>query len=144
MAWACQFSRLILREREYTIMKRTLLFLGMFLSMLAVSAEENVLQSIEIVPVKDTYNIVLVSDKAVDVKKTVKAPNQITLSMKDIRASKTLNTVYNNVSNVDTVMVEPAATCLIVFSIFALSELSTLTSIGFINLIKHNPGITIS
>ena len=33
MAWACQFSRLILREREYTIMKRTLLFLGMFLSM---------------------------------------------------------------------------------------------------------------
>ena len=76
--------------------------------MLAVSAEENVLQSIEIVPVKDTYNIVLVSDKAVDVKKTVKAPNQITLNMKDIRASKTLNTVYNNVSNVDTVIVEPA------------------------------------
>ena len=62
-------------------MKRTLLFLGMFLSMLAVSAEENVLQSIEIVPVKDTYNIVLVSDKAVDVKKTVKAPNQITLNI---------------------------------------------------------------
>ena len=56
-------------------------------------AEDNVLQSIEIVPVKDTYNIVLVSDKAVDVKKTVKAPNQITLNMKDIRASKTLNTV---------------------------------------------------
>ena len=33
-------------------MKRTLLFLGMFLSMLSVCAEDNVLQSIEIVPVK--------------------------------------------------------------------------------------------
>ena len=73
------------------------------------------MQSIEIIPVKDTYNIVLVSDKAVDVKKTVKAPNQITLSMKDIRASKTLNTVYNNVSNVDTVMVEPSGNGVSIF-----------------------------
>ena len=137
MAWACQFSRLILREREYTIMKRTLLFLGMFLSMLAVSAEENVLQSIEIVPVKDTYNIVLVSDKAVDVKKTVKAPNQITLNMKDIRASKTLNTVYNNVSNVDTVMVEPAGNNGI--SIFFQAENAAGASVSFDSLAPAMP-----
>ena len=45
-------------ERVY-IMKKTLLFFGLILSMLTVSAEENVLQSIEIIPVKDTYNIVL-------------------------------------------------------------------------------------
>ena len=89
-------------------MKRVLLFFVMLLSVSTAFADENVLQSIEIEPVKDTYNIVLVSDKAVDVKKTVQAPNKITLTMKDIRASKTLNTVYNNVSNVDTVMVEPA------------------------------------
>jgi hypothetical protein len=88
-------------------MKRVLLFLGIILSALSAYADENVLQSIEIEPVKDTYNIVLVADKAVDVKKVVQAPNKITLTMKDIRASKTLNTVYNNVSNVDTVMVEP-------------------------------------
>ena len=136
MAWACQFSRLLLREREYTIMKRTLLFLGMFLSMLAVSAEENVLQSIEIVPVKDTYNIVLVSDKAVDVKKTVKAPNQITLNMKDIRASKTLNTVYNNVSNVDTVMVEPAGNGV---SIFFQAENAAGASVSFDSLAPVMP-----
>lgn len=109
-------------------MKRTLLFLGMFLSMLSVCAEENVLQTIEIVPVKDTYNIVLVSDKAVDVKKTVKAPNQITLTMKDIRASKTLNTVYNNVSNVDTVMVEPQGNGL---NIFFQAENAAGTSVSF-------------
>ena len=117
-------------------MKRTLLFLGMFLSMLAVSAEENVLQSIEIVPVKDTYNIVLVSDKAVDVKKTVKAPNQITLNMKDIRASKTLNTVYNNVSNVDTVMVEPAGNGI---SIFFQAENAAGASVSFDSLAPAMP-----
>ena len=104
--------------------------------MLAVSAEENVLQSIEIVPVKDTYNIVLVSDKAVDVKKTVKAPNQITLNMKDIRASKTLNTVYNNVSNVDTVMVEPAGNGV---SIFFQAENAAGASVSFDSLAPVMP-----
>ena len=87
-------------------MKKALLFLGFVFSMLTVCAEDNVLQSIEIVPVKDTYNIVLTADKSVDVKKTVQADNKITLNMKGIRASKSLNTIYNNVSNVDTVMVE--------------------------------------
>ncbi len=96
-------------------MKRVLLFVGMFLSMLSVFAEDNVLQTIEIEPVKDTYNIVLVSDKAVDVKKEVQDSNKITLTMKDIRASKTLNTVYNNVSNVDTVMVEPQGNGISIF-----------------------------
>ena len=105
--------------------------------MLAVSAEENVLQSIEIVPVKDTYNIVLVSDKAVDVKKTVKAPNQITLNMKDIRASKTLNTVYNNVSNVDTVMVEPAGNNGI--NIFFQAENAAGASVSFDSLAPAMP-----
>ena len=78
-------------------------------------AEENVLQTIEVEPVKDTYNIVLVSDKVVDVKKEVLASNKINLTMKNIRASKTLNTVYNNVSNVDTVMVEPSGNGITIF-----------------------------
>ena len=117
-------------------MKRTLLFLGMFLSMVPVFAADNVLQSIEIVPVKDTYNIVLVADKAVDVKKTVKAPNQVTLELKDIRASKTLNTVYNNVSNVDTVMVEPQGSGL---SIFFQAENAAGTSISFDSLAPVMP-----
>ena len=89
-------------------MKRVLLLCSVIaFSMLTAWADENVLQSIEIEPVKDTYNIVLVSDKAVDVKKTIQETNKITLTMKDIRASKTLNTIYNNVSNVDSVVVEP-------------------------------------
>lgn len=99
-------------------------------------ADENVLQSIEIEPVKDTYNIVLVSDKAVDVKKVVQAPNKITLSMKDIRASKTLNTVYNNVSNVDTVMVEPQGNGV---SIFFQAENAAASTVTFDSLVTTAP-----
>ena len=93
--------------RESIFMKKVLLLLGMALSVVSAIAEDNVLQNIEIEPVKDTYNIVLTTDKAVDVKKTVQGSNKITLNLKDIRVSKTLNTDYNNVDNVDTVMVEP-------------------------------------
>lgn len=117
-------------------MKRTLLFLGLCMSMLSVFAEDNVLQSIEIVPVKDTYNIVLVSDKAVDVKKSVQAPNKITLDLKNIRASQTLNTVYNNVSNVDTVMVEPAGNGI---SIFFQAENAQGASVSFDSLAPVMP-----
>ena len=97
-------------------------------SFTAAMAEENVLQTIEIEPVKDTYNIVLVSDKVVDVKKTVEASNKITLSMKGIRASKTLNTVYNNVSNIDTVMVEPQGNGL---SIYFQAENAAKATVSF-------------
>ncbi len=110
------------------MIKKTLLFFGLILSMLTVCAEENVLQTIEIVPVKDTYNIVLTADKSVDVKKNVKDSNRITLDMKGIRASKTLNTVYNNASNVDTVMVENTANGL---SIFFQAENAENASITF-------------
>lgn len=118
----------IIKGERCIFMKRVLLFFGIVLSMLSAMAEDNVLQSIEIEPVKDTYNIVLVSDKAVDVKKSVQAQNKITLTMKDIRASKTLNTVYNNVSNVDTVMVEPAGNGI---SIFFQAENASAATVTF-------------
>ena len=117
-------------------MKRVLLLFGMMFSVLTAFADENVLQSIEIEPVKDTYNIVLVSDKAVDVKKTVQASNKITLTMKDIRASKTLNTVYNNVSNVDTVMVEPQGNGI---SIFFQADNASAATVTFDALIAAAP-----
>ena len=81
------------KGREYFMIKKTLLFIGFVMSMLTVCASENVLQTIEIVPVKDTYNIVLTADNSVDIKKNVQASNRITLNMKNIRASKTLNTI---------------------------------------------------
>ena len=129
----------VIKGRESILMKKTLLFFGMILTMLSVSAEENVLQSIEIVPVKDSYNIVLTSDKSVDVKKTVQAPNKITLDMKGIRASKTLNTVYNNVSNVDTVMVEPKGNGI---SLFFQAENAQNASVSFDSIAPVVPAKT--
>ena len=109
-------------------MKRAvLLFFSVLFSVMYVAAEENVLQTIEIEPVKDTYNIVLVSDKAVDVKKTVQDSNKINLTLKDIRASKTLNTVYNNVANVDTVMVEQQGNGVSIFFQAENAEAATVT-----------------
>ena len=122
----------IIKGRESILMKKALLFFGiLFLVMQSAIAEENVLQSIEIVPVKDSYNIVLVADKSVDVKKTVQAPNKITLDMKGIRASKNLSTIYNNVSNVDTVMVEPSGNGI---SLFFQAENAQAASISFDSL----------
>lgn len=108
-------------------MKRVVLLFGLFFSVMGVYADENVLQTIEIEPVKDTYNIVLVSDKAVDVKKTVQASDKINLTLKDIRASKTLNTVYNNVANVDTVMVEQQGNGVSIFFQAENAEAATVT-----------------
>lgn len=120
-------------------MKRVLLLFGLMFSMLNVMADENVLQSIEIEPVKDTFNIVLVSDKAVDVKKSVQASNKITLTMKDIRASKTLNTIYNNVSNVDTVLVEPQGNGI---RIFFQADNAAASTITFDALVASAPAKT--
>jgi len=72
-----------------------------------VFAADNVLQAIQVNGVKDSYNIVLKSDDVAELKKTVQAPNKMILNLKGIRASKTINTIYNNTSSVDSVVVEP-------------------------------------
>lgn len=72
-----------------------------------VLASDNVLQAIQVNGVKDSYNIVLKSDDVAVLNKTVQAPNKMVLNLKGIRASKTINTIYNNTSSVDSVVVEP-------------------------------------
>ncbi len=126
MSQSCQIGTLS-NKGESVFMKRIMLLFGIVFSMLGVYADENVLQTIEIEPVKDTYNIVLVSDKAVDVKKTVQASNKINLVLKDIRVSKTINTIYNNVSNVDTVMVEQQGSGINIFFQAENAEAATVT-----------------
>lgn len=83
-----------------------LMILGICLSNKAF-ASDNVLQAIQINGVKDSYNVVLKSDDVAELKKTVQAPNKMVLNLKGIRASKTINTIYNNTSSVDSVVVEP-------------------------------------
>lgn len=88
-------------------MKKSFLLVSMLLSTLCAFADENVLQTIQIEPIRDTYNIVLISDKAVDVKKTVEADSTVLFSMKGIRASEMLSTVYNGATDIDSVLVTP-------------------------------------
>lgn len=72
-------------------------------------ASDNVLQAIQINGAKDSYNIILKSDDVAELKKTIQAPNKMVLDLKGIRASKTINTIYNNTSSVDSVVVEPTS-----------------------------------
>lgn len=81
--------------------------IGFFLISGKAFASDNVLQAIQIDGVKDSYNIILKSDDVAEVKRTVQASNKMILNLKGIRASKTINTIYNNTSNVDSVVVEP-------------------------------------
>lgn len=78
-----------------------------FASGLRAFAIDNVLQAVQIDGSKDTYNIILRSDDTADLKKTIQAPNKMMLTLKGIRASKSINTIYNNTANVDSVVVEP-------------------------------------
>lgn len=72
-----------------------------------VFASDNVLQAIQVDGVNDSFNIIFKSDDIAEVKKTIQAPNKMILTLDGIRASKTINTIYNNTSNVDSVVVEP-------------------------------------
>lgn len=78
-----------------------------FVGSLKAFASDNVLQAVQIDGVKDSYNIVLRSDDTADLKKTIQAPNKMILTLKGIRASKSINTIYNNTANLDSVVVEP-------------------------------------
>lgn len=70
-------------------------------------ASDNVLQAIQVDGTKDSYNVILKSDDVAELRKTIQAPNKMVLDLKGIRASKTINTIYNNTSTVDSVVVEP-------------------------------------
>ena len=73
----------------------------------ANEAKMNVLNSIEIDSLKDTYNITLDTKSEVNMKRTIQSSNNMILTLKNIKPSKSLNTIYKNAAEVDSVMVEP-------------------------------------
>lgn len=81
--------------------------IGLCFNVNSVFASDNVLQAIQVNGAKDSYNIILKSDDVAELRKTIQAPNKMVLDLKGIRASKTINTIYNNTSSVDSVVVEP-------------------------------------
>lgn len=92
-------------------MKRLITTL-MILSMTILSAnageeKSNTLNAIQIDALKSTYNIVLNTDTPVDVKRTVQSSDNMILTLRNIKPAKSLNTVYKNAVEVDSVVVEP-------------------------------------
>ena len=87
-------------------MKRLVLLIGIVFSILSVQADENILKTIKIEPLNDTYNIVLVTDKEINVKKNIQGSNKINFDIKNVKISKELNTVYSNVSGIDSILAE--------------------------------------
>lgn len=69
----------------------------------------NTLSEIQIDALDTGYGIVLKTDETAQIKKTVSADNnKLTLQLKDVEVSPDLNTVYNNVTNLENVTVTPA------------------------------------
>ena len=68
----------------------------------------NTLSEIQINAQESGYGVVLKTDEAVPVKKTVTANNKLSIELKDVEVSSDLNTVYNNVENIDNVTVVPS------------------------------------
>ncbi len=65
------------------------------------------LNGIEVKPLNDSYEITLNTDQAVPLKTTSVDGNKMTIDLKNIIPSKSVNTVYNNASNIDHVLIQP-------------------------------------
>ncbi|MBR1680247.1 hypothetical protein IJ707_00480 [bacterium] len=77
------------------------------LSANAAQQKENILNEIQIDALKSTYNITLNTTSEADVKRTVQSSDNMILTLKNVKPAKSLNTVYKNAAEVDSIMVEP-------------------------------------
>lgn len=55
------------------------------------------------------YDIVLKTDSATEMKKVVSDDNKMYIELKNVQASDSLNTVYNNVANIENVTIQPVS-----------------------------------
>lgn len=68
----------------------------------------NTLSEVEISAMDSGYGIVLKTDEKTEIKKIVSSDNKMTVQLKDVEVSPDLNTVYNNVANIENVTVAPS------------------------------------
>ncbi len=76
------------------------------LSASAASSKDNILNAIQIDSLKDTYNITLSTSAETEVKRTIQSSDNMILTLKDIKPAKSMNTIYKNAAEVDSIMVE--------------------------------------
>ena len=78
----------------------------LFITALSTNASENILNAIQIDSLKDTYNITLSTTSQADVKRTIQSSDNMILTLKNIKPAKSMNTIYKNAAEVDSIMVE--------------------------------------
>ena len=80
---------------------------GLALCLSMTTALANTLSEVEINSLETGYGIVLKTDEAAQMKKVVSSNDKMTIELKDVSASEDINTVYNNVVNIDNVTITP-------------------------------------
>ncbi len=84
--------------------------LALFLAIsTTMGAYANTLSEVQINADTQGYNIVLKSESPAQMKKVVNSPDKMSIELKDVQPAEDLNTVYNNVSNIDNVTIQPIA-----------------------------------
>ncbi len=69
----------------------------------------NTLSEVEINSLGDGYGIVLKTDEAAQMKKVVSSNDRMYIELKDVNVSENIETIYNNVANLDNVTIQPAS-----------------------------------
>ena len=87
-------------------MKKFILILTILLMGLCSNAAENYLHTIILEGTNDGYNIVLKSDSKPVVKKYVKGSDNLSLDIKGITTSKSVNAIYKNTDEINSLVVE--------------------------------------
>ena len=90
-------------------MKRIILVLTILFMGLAARASENYLRTVVVEGTDDGYNIILKTDDLPEVKKTVKGSDNITLDVKGITTSSSVNAIYKSTASVNGLIVENVA-----------------------------------
>lgn len=70
-------------------------------------AATNTLSAVEIKDSDNGYQIILKADKAAEVRKTVESKDDVTLDIKGIVPIESVGTIYNNVPEVDSIIIQP-------------------------------------
>lgn len=79
------------------------------ISSLGAWADQNRLSAIEIKNSQNGYQILLKSDKATVVRKTTESSDDVTLVLKGVTPIEAVGTVYNNVPEIENVIIEPVS-----------------------------------
>lgn len=67
------------------------------------------LSGVEIIPQDDSYQVTLKADKNIQIQKYVTADDKVVLDLKGTKPANFVNTVYNNATKIDHVIIQPTS-----------------------------------